>query len=91
MEQSIDGYYKEQLQLAREQLIPGGAGAFRAAIQAMRFKMGAQGVPQDIQCQIWVKMILAADKALREQPAEGGPEPADLAAPDRQRGPERAV
>lgn len=80
MEQSIDGYYKEQLQLAREQLIPGGAERFRAAIQAMRFKMGAQGVPQDIQCQIWVKMILAADKALREQPAEGGPEPADPAA-----------
>lgn len=67
MEQSIDTYYKEQLQLACEQLAAGAVERFNEILQAMHYKMKAQGVPQDIQCQIWVKLIFTVDKALRER------------------------
>lgn len=80
MELSIDFYYKEQLRLACEQLAAGEVERFATAVQGMNAKMAAQGVPQDIQCQIWVKLIFTVDKVLREAMPENEPEPQDPSA-----------
>lgn len=65
IQQSIDTCYKEWLQSACEQLEAGKVEEFCTSVQPMYQQMHSQNLPPEIQCRMWLKLILTADRLIQ--------------------------
>lgn len=78
MQLSINSFYKEQAQLACQQMEKESAATALDTARTMYQKMKMDNVPLDIQCQILLKIIFTTDQLVRTRCGEDQSAPLDI-------------